>query len=255
MIGGRGDKRLCKIVLAVLFPMLLSGCIETRLKQLEIHQLETQLEGMKATEAYLLTTPTLGQHYDARLFLRGDVFNRFLAGLDKYEIQIPSPRGAKIIISHTELTFSDGPPQVSIDASAIDRSGKIEVKLRLRADLIIEADAEKGEMVTRFALKEITPEVRLSIFRLRELFFVAGLLRLKGQDLIDALPSTTTPLNGDLPIAFDPSPTSQIALGSHGTLFVRQNLPRLSLAYHYRANRVVTLADGIHAFFKLERTQ
>ncbi|MER8614934.1 hypothetical protein [Mesorhizobium sp. M0977] len=241
-------------VVLVAMSLLLSGCITARLKQLEIRQLETQLQGMKDTEAYLRTNPTLGSSYDARLFLRGDVFNRFLAGLDNYKVPLPSPRGAVLTVSHTELKFDDGPPQVTINASAVDRSGKIEVRVRIRADLIMVAYPEKGEIATRFEIREIVPDVRISIFRLRQLLFVGALLRLKGQELVDALPATTIPLKGDLPIALDPSPNSQIAMGNNGTLYVRQDLPHLSLSYHYRAERVITLADGIHVFFKLDRT-
>lgn len=253
MTGILFGRRARLAVAMACLPLLLSGCITVRLKRLEIAQLETQLKGMQDTNSFLRTNPQLGADYDARLFLRGDVFNRFLAGLDNYQIPLATPRGAMLTIKHTELQFNDGPPGVMITASAIDHSGKIEVSVRIRADLIMIADPAKGEIATRFQVREIVPDVRISIFRLRQLLFVGALLRLKAQQLIDALPATTIPLNGDLPIALDPSPTSEIALGSHGTLYVNQKLPKLSLGYHYRAERVLMLADGIHVFFKLDR--
>jgi hypothetical protein len=240
--------------LMLLMSLMLSGCITTRMKRLEIRQLETQLQGMKETETYLRSNPALGSEYDARLFVRGDVFNKFLAGMDNYKVPLANPRGAVLTVAHTELNFDDGPPSVTIAASAVDRSGKVEVRVRMRADLIMVADSTKGEIATRFEIKEMVPDVKLSIFRLRELFFVGALLRLKAQSLIDDLPKITIPLNGELPIAFDPSPTSRIEMGHTGTLYVHQDLPHLHLGYHYRAERVMTLADGIHVFFRLERT-
>ena len=242
-------------VAALVLPALLSGCITARLKRLEIHQLETQLEGMNGTEVYLRTAPALGDAYDARLFLRGDVFNRFLAGLDNYKVPLSTPRGATLTIKHTELHFDDGPPQVVIYANAIDRSGKIEVNLRMRANLIMVADPAGQVVATRFEVLETAPDVRISIFRFRQLLFVGALLRIKAQQLINALPVTSIPLNGDLPISFAPSPRATIELGSHGTLYVKQNLPHFSLNFHYRAERILTLADGIHVFFKLDRTR
>ncbi len=256
MIAGKRPPLRRAAVIAALFVSLpLSGCLQPRLKRLEIAQLETQLAGMRDTEAFLRTSPALGRDYDARLFVRGDLFNRFLAGLSNYTINLEKPRGARIIIQRTELTFEDGPPQVTIAVRAIDRSGRVEVNLRMRADLIMTVDQAQSALKLRFNVREVVPDVRLSIFRLRQLWFVSQLLRLGGQAYADSLPDTTIPLQADLPIAFDPEPRSTIQLGDHAQVLVNQTLPHFSLHYRYRSTRVMTLADGIHVFFALERLQ
>jgi hypothetical protein len=241
------------VTLILLGSLLLTGCLGPRLKRLEIRQLETQLAGMQQTEAFLRTNPALGRDYEARLFVSGNLFNRFLDGLSNYTIALQQPRGAHLTIERTQLIFWDGPPQVAITVRATDRSGRVQVNLRMRADLIMTVDSSESAIKLKLEIREVIPDVRLSIFRLRQLLFVGQLLRVAAQEYVDSLPVTTIPLQAELPIEFNPEPRTEIVLGDHAILYVNQNLPHFSLHYRYRAQQLMTLADGIHVFFRLER--
>lgn len=248
----RSISRITCSLLVLVAACNLSGCIQARLKRLEIHQLETQLNGTKETEEYLRTEPKLASAYGGRLFVRGALFNRFLDGLRDYTMPLDNPRGAALIVERAQLIFQDGPPQAEIAVRAKNRNGSIEVKLRMRADLLMVADTEKSTIELTFAIREVVPEVRLSIFRLRQLLFVAGLLRLKAQKYADALPATSIPLQVELPIPFNPPDESDMKLGNHATLYVRQRMHAYQRNFRYRVQRVVTLEDGIHVFLSLE---
>jgi len=248
-------RRLLPLVVLLAVTPALTGCIQGRVKALEIRQLNAEIAGIRDARAFLDTSPQLGSAYDAHLFVGGGLFNRFLDGLNNYEIPLDKPKGAVMTIERTQLEFKDGAPTAFIIAKARDRKNRIEVRLRLRADLNMVADPEKGEVNITFAVREIVPEVRLSIFRLRQLFFVAGLLRLEADKYSSSLPASAIPIAGTLPIVMDPAETGEIAMGKTGVLFVRQKLPHFSLLYRYRASRALTLADGVHVLFKLERVQ
>jgi hypothetical protein len=243
------------IVAMTAMSLLLTGCIQAKLKRLEIRQLESQLQGMRDTASFLRTTPTLGSSYGGRLFVSGDVLNRYLDGLRDYSIPLPKPRGAVLRIESVKLQFTDGPPQIDVAVRATNRDQSVEVKLKMRADLVMTAHPDDSTVGLHLQIREVVPEVRLSILRLRELFFVAGLLRLEGQEYLDSLPRLSLPLQLDLPLAFDPPDRAELQLGSHAKLFVKQRLPGFSLAYRYRAQQVLTLADGIHVFFSLEEVK
>lgn len=257
MSAGRQASRVVAIFFGLSALPLLSGCIEARLKRLEIRQLETQAASIQETSAYLSTAPALSRDYDAHLHISGQVLNRFLDGLDDYRINLDRPKGASVHIDRTQLEFQDGPPQLVVDASARNRSKTVEVKLRVRADLFLHADPTKGIMSLRQEIREVVPDVKLSIFRLRQLFFVGQLLRLESQDFLNTLPAAEVPISGGFPIAFTTDPTTELKLGDHGSLVVLQDIPTFPspLQYQYRLSRVIALSDGLHLLFRIERTQ
>jgi hypothetical protein len=238
---------------AALF-LVLSGCIQAKLKRLEIRQLETELAQIEQTAIVLRPQPQLGQQYGARLYIRGDLFNRFLDGLRDYDIPLASPKGAVIKLDGAQIAFQEGSTQAIVNARAVNRKGNIEVKVRMRADLLMSANPDEGKVSVRFALREIVPDVRISIFRLGELWFVGQLLRLEAQKYVDALPATELPLSGNLPIVMDPPTRTRIEIGD-GWMDVDQKLPRFELDYRYRVQSILPLSDGLHFLFALERVK
>lgn len=243
-----------RLALIVVLASSVSGCISIKMKEQQIRGLETELEGIKTASDYLAEQPKLGAGYDGRLFVSEDALNRLLAGLDGYQIPLEAPRGAKIYFDQSRFDFKDGMPSIVVAARAVDRSGSIEIKLKVRADLRLSADTAQSNMNIRLVLREVTPDFRFSIFRLRESWFAAFLLMREGQAHLNSLPDIAVPLEADLPIILDPPRTTRLEI-EHGWIDNRLGAPKLSLRYQYRVIRILPLQDGVHMFFALSRVQ
>jgi hypothetical protein len=240
------------LLLLVLLP--LTGCLGVRLKQLEIRQLQTEAAAISDENAYLNTHPALGQDYEGRAFVAADAFNAFLTGLDNYDVALSRPNGAVLRFEQTRLQFEDGLPHAIIQAKAVDKSGQIEVKVRVRADLYVEANHDKDQLQIRFQVREILPDIKLSIFRWRQFWLGMAILTLEANKYVESMPLTVIPLRADLPINVDPPGTNRIDVNNgKGWIDVKQTLPHFQMAYSYRVIRALTLQDGIHVFFTLEQ--
>ncbi len=238
----------------LLVALPLTGCLGVRLKQLEIRQLHSEAAAISDENAYLLTHPALGKDYEGRAFVGANALNTFLTGLDNYDVTLPRPTGAVLRFEQTRLQFDDGIPHAIIQAKAVDKSGQIEVKVRVRADLYVEANHDKDQLQIRFEVREILPDIKLSIFRWRQFWLGMAILTLQTDKYAKSMPLTVIPLRADLPINVDPPNTNRIDINDRkGWIDVNQTLPHFQLAYSYRVIRALTLADGIHVFFTLEQ--
>lgn len=237
----------------VLLPLMLSGCVGYELKLLQIQDLKNQSAVISDDTAYLAPAPKLGANYGAHIVIGETAFNNFLAGLDNYSMPMPWPAGATLEFVQTRLAFDDGPPHALIVAKAVDRAAQVEITLKIFADLLISADTTAGTMVVKFAVTEIMPDIQFSIFRWHEFWLGMAVLSIEAQKYVDTLPATTIPLATDLPINVDPPSTGTIALPNNSWVNVNQSMPRFDLDYTYTVQRVLTLKDGIHVFFALQK--
>lgn len=250
-----GFRMVTSLVLAI-SAGLLSGCVGWQLKLLEIEQKKAELQHVRDTSAFLEPRPVLARDFDAHVALGSDVFNRFLAGLDRYEIPIENSFGARLWFEQVRLSFRDGFPTANIEAKAVDGSGQVELKVRIRADILITAEPEKERLVFRFLLREVVPELRWGNLSWGRFWLAMSVLGVEGQKYIDALPATTVPLKADLKLNVDPKDRGRIDLSNGlGWIEVEQTLPHFKLGYVYRASRAVVLDDGVHVFFTLSRTE
>jgi hypothetical protein len=241
--------RRWRLVFVAVSTLTLSSCVGLKLKTLEIRHLREESASISTSIDFLDQKPTLGDAYEGRLFISGIAFNTFLQGLDNYTIALSWPKGAVIRFLKTRLDFKDGPPHALIDAKAIDASGNVEVNLRVGADLLISANPDKSLLEVRFAVTDVIPDIRFSIFRWRQFWLGVAVLTIQVQKYFDSMPLTEIPLTADLPITIDPSPTGRIDVNNgQAWIDVDQTLPHFGLAYTYIVTRVVTLQDGIHVF-------
>jgi hypothetical protein len=231
----------------------LCGCLSLKLKQLEINQLNSELSQLEGSRTYFATQPKLDQDYGAEAFISADSFNRFLTGMDNYSIPIPSPSGATVKVLSTRLSFSDGAPSVEINALGSYPKYALQVKLRVRAELDISADSANKQLIIGFRVKEILPDIRLSIFRWHEFWFAIAILRLEAQQYVNSLPQVTVPLAPAFAIDLPQHNTSRSGTCC-GYIDIMVSLPdAIHLQYGYRVLKAVTLQDGLHVFFSLER--
>lgn len=245
---------LVKSVLVALMILSLTGCLSRQLKDLNIRQLESELVAINKTQSYLKSAPTLNRDYDGEVFISSRAFNIFLAGIQDYEISLKSPEGAKLVFKQSQLDFRDGFAGLVVDAHARDRSNQVEIALRLGLDLLFAVDQEKSALSIRPLVKEILPDVRLSIFRWSEFWFTVGLwLQLKAQEYLDSLPTTSIPLQHSLELGTDMKEYSKIDT-KVGFITIQQKVRQISVSYKYRIIQAVALQDGIHLFFVLEQS-
>jgi hypothetical protein len=239
--------------IAAISPML-TGCVGVQLKELEIKQLQAEIRSVRETSTFVAKQPALGPDFDAHIAIGKDVFNRFLAGLDRYDVPIENAFGAKLSFEQVRLHFRDGFPTAVINAKAVDGSGRVELKVQVRADILISAQPEKEQLVFAFLLREVVPELRWGDITFGRLLLVLDVLGIEGQKYIDSLPATTVPLKADLVIDVDPKDRARIEIGG-AWIEVEQKLPKFKLAYVYRATQAVVLDDGVHLFFVLAKKE
>jgi hypothetical protein len=239
--------------LVVLASASLSGCLSLKLKQLEINQLNSELSQLETSKAYLDTHPKLDQDYGAEVFISASAFNRFLAGMDNYPIPIPEVSGASVKIVSTRLSFTDGAPSVVIDAVGAYPKYALQIKLRIRAELDIAADPNNQQLVIGFRVKEVLPDIKLSIFRWHEFWFAMAILKLEAQQYVNSLPQVTVPLAPAFAINLQQHNTSR-SQTCCGYIDIMVSLPSpINLQYSYQVLKAITLQDGLHVFFSLKR--
>lgn len=261
-IGIRNTSAVTGVSLLV-FAMVLTGCLGVQLKKLAIRQLQEESLAIKDATDYLATGPKLGGAYEGRVIIHGKAFNEFLDGMKNYDVPIiwPSgpahwPRKPVIRVEWMQLEFKDGPPTAIIQAKAMEASGTLEIKLRIRASLKLGVSKDKDHLEVQYAVQEILPDIRFSIFRWREFWFGMAILTLEADKHVKALPLTRIPLRPELAINVNPERGGRVWFNDRkGWVDVDQQLPRFGLTYDYRVVRTLTLEDGIHIFFTLERKE
>lgn len=230
-----------------------TGCLARRLKRLEIKQLQNELENIKVANEYLGTQPRLETNYGASAFISGAAINEFLKGLDNYDIPLDKPRGALVTVQSVRLEFKDGAPTLMVSAKAVDRTKTLEIRLRVRADIYFIADPANEQLLVKFDVREILPDIRLSIFRWREFWFAYAIIRLKTQDYVNSLPLIRLHLEPQFAVGVPASRRIDVRTGG-GSITLLINTPSFNLGYKYPALKEVSLKDGIHVFFGLERS-
>jgi hypothetical protein len=243
--------RLLRLAGLVALCCALSGCVGIWLKELEIRQLKDEAAAISDVSAYLAPQPKLDTEYEGRVIIGGDAFNRFLAGLDNYEIRLDEPRGLTLVFEQARLEFKDGAPTAMLSVKAVNARRTAEVKLRIRADILITANQPQSRLEIRFAVREILPDIRFSIFRWHEFWLGMAVLTIAADKHVQSLPATEIPLAPDLLIDINPPTSSQLSIGQ-AVINVEQMLPSFKLGYTYRVLRAVTLRDGVHVFFSLQ---
>jgi hypothetical protein len=232
-----------------------SGCLSTKLLRMDIEQRQAQLVELDDTSAFLAPKPTLGSEYDGRVFLSEKALNAFLAGFDKYSIPLESPKKASILLERAALSFEDGAAEVVVDAKGLREGWPIELKLRVHAQLIIVPEPARRRLQIKLRVLRVLPEVKLSIFRLREFYLAQRFMRLKAEEYVDALPVTEVALEPDLRI--DVKGTNYFVIETNskrGWIRVKVDNPAVSLKYEYTVFRAVPLDDGLHLFLRVGET-
>jgi hypothetical protein len=155
-----------------------------------------------------------------------------------------------------QLDFEDGLPTALIEAKAMEASRTLEIKLRIRASLIFEANTDKNQLEVRYLIKEVLPDIRFSIFRWREFWFGAGIFNIALQHLVDALPATRIPLQPEFVINVDPQQADTLWFNDNKAYInVDRTLPHFKISYAYRVKHALTLQDGLHVFLALEKKE
>lgn len=241
------------IIMLTIVALMCSGCLTRKLKELEIRQLQTELHAVESAATFLGSTPKLDAEYGARAFVGATALNRFLEGLDNYTLPLDKPRGAVATFESARFEFRDGAAAAVIQATATDRKKIVKIKLRLRADIYFTADPQNGKLLVGFEVRQILPDVRLSIFRWREFWFAAALLRLEAQKYVDALPRIELELMPQFAIDLKPDSVSVSETnGGQGWIKILANTPAIKRGYRYRPLQAIALQDGLHLFFALE---
>lgn len=231
--------------------LALSGCLAKQLKELDIEQRRAELAEIADATAFVAGQPSLGSGYDARLFVAENSLNSFLAGMDNYEIPLESPRRASIVLKQTRLSFLDGKSLVQVEALGRRKGWPVEIKLRLLAQLVVTPDPQAGTLRFTFRIKRILPDVKLSIFRLREYLFAQSLMRVPAQKYVDALPAIEVPLKPEFALTMKSQSDSWVEAGK-GQIKLRVNNPAFNKRYRYTPIRVLPLEDGLHLMLRLE---
>jgi hypothetical protein len=232
----------------------IQGCVGMNLKNLEIEQLKSEISAVDDATTYLSSGPTLGGQYEGRLVVGGNALNRFLEVFNKYDVPLDWPSGAVLHFEDAHLDFKDGAPSLILNAKAVDRSETVEINLKIRVDLQFQVNKEKNQLEVKFAVRDILPNIKFSIFRWREFWLGMAILMLQIDKYEKTLPANAIPLSLDLSMDVNPPSTSQITVGNATVTVRTDNLPSFGLGFRYQPMHVVTLMDGIHVFFNMERT-
>ncbi len=239
---------------ALAIAMLMGGCVEVPLREMELHRLRDESASIADASGYLASQPSLGEAYDGRAFVSAAVFNRLLASLDGYEFPLADASGARIRFARTRLAFNDGAPTAVIDAFAVAPGDAVQIRLRIRAQVGMTSDAEASELGVHFSILEMLPDAQLSPLRWPQYRLGMAVLKVPAQQVREALPRIRIALRADAPIAVEPVTASRVEMNNgKAWIDVNQTLPRFKLDYSYRVLRVVTLKDGVHVFFSMQR--
>lgn len=230
--------------------LLLAGCLSREHKELDIEQRQAKLAEMDSAISYLETGPELGKDFGGKIFISSDTWNKFLAGLDQYQIPLDSPKNSRIIFEKTRLKFLDGGSEVQIEALARHDKWPVEIRVRLFADLVINPNPEEGKLIVSFRVRRVLPDISLSIFRLREYIFAQRLMRIEAQKLVDTLPIIEVPLKPEFRIDLPSRSESWVDAGK-GKIKLRIENPSVNLGYAYLPANVLMLSDGLHIFLTL----
>jgi hypothetical protein len=227
--------------------LTLSGCVGIRLKNVEISQLKEERLAVKSTAETLDAMAPLSY-----AIISNDTMNQFLTQLDGYKIALDSPKGAVATIDKIRIDFRDGIAAAQIEAEATDRNELLRIKLRVMAD--IEVSAADSEVHLKFLPLEILPIVKVSIFRWRELWFVAALLRIKASGYAQSMPDVVIPIKSTTNLDLVAPGALNLSLGSAANLPASVTFPDAHLTYSLAVRHAVVLHDGIHVFLALDRS-
>jgi hypothetical protein len=241
-----------KTALLLTLALPLSGCLTRELKELDIEQRHAELSEINDAATFLRAKPTLAAEYDARLFVSETALNEFLAGLDGYTIPLDSPRKASIVLTQTRLTFVDGTSLVSVEAVGLRQGWPVRVKLRVLAQLVVAAHPENGTLDFGFRIKRVLPDIKISIFRLREWLFAQSLMRVPAQKYVNTLPSLKVELSPQFNVAVNSQNDTWVDTGDTGRIKLRVSNPSLNRSYRYVPLKVIPLDDGLHLLLKME---
>jgi hypothetical protein len=236
------------VVIAFCVAALCSGCVSGRLRALEEQQLVAELAEIGKSSTYLSSSPVLGTAYAARAFISSRALNEALDGYSEYVIPLKSPSGATVTVKNVDLEFRDGMLGLMVQAEAVNKQGDIRIKLRVRVDLIIEVNAASSTLSVRPLVRELVPDIKVSIFRFREFWFAHRLLLIPAQEYVDALPAIQTKVDLDFAVSIPGGERRETIKTPDGTISIKFDTPAIHREFKYAVSQVLHLKEGLYLF-------
>jgi hypothetical protein len=128
------------------------------------------------------------------------------------------------------------------------------VGLETQAQLVLLPGAQPGDPAhLQVHVLKMVPRAKWNFFNFRFGLFIQRLLRIKASEYVAAMPEVSVPVSDEMPFQYKSEPLS-IELGD-ATVTGPLSAPTIDSKVKVTIDRWYMLADGLHAFLKLEKIQ
>ena len=249
------SSRLSRMILCVLLPALLGGCsTAAKIRELETQRLVAQRDALVQIKTALDAEPDPFVTHQAELFIGESGLNKLFAATTQFTFGVPRLKDVAIEVRNLSVDFVNGSAQVHVDAQAKHLKHKYQVGLETQAQLALRAGAQPGDPMTlQVHVVKMVPRAKWNFLNFRFGLFIQRLLRIKASAYLAAMPAVTMPVTDEMPFKYVSEPIS-IELGD-ATATGPLHAPSINSNVKVTIDRWYMLADGLHAFIKLEKIQ
>lgn len=244
--------------LSILFAVLLLAACSTNRELLELrldrlNALETNAEEIRDGVKQGIYNP---EKYDAYVAIDVDVFQRLIFEAEGQTVEVDADgRAIQITVETLTTNFRPGSPEITVVATALDKSSGVKAGIELDTRIVLIRDASSPENLTaKVVATRIVPELRWGPIEFTKAKFVRALLELEASKLTDELQGFTLPLTEDFAFGSEAQTFDSGQLDTGNRSYIRGNIivPSTLVSGQFTVKNILFLENGVHIFADLE---